>query len=81
MVCCKMDHHPEWSNIYNQVSVTLTTHSCNGLSNKDLYMAFEMDQYATVILPSSSSSTMYGMAENPMLVTATTTITTAGTPK
>ena len=59
-----MDHHPEWSNIYNQVSVTLTTHSCNGLSNQDLYMAFEMDHYASSIMPPSPSS--LGSFENPM---------------
>ena len=33
-VADKMDHHPEWFNVYNRVDVTLTTHDCSGVSQK-----------------------------------------------
>lgn len=39
----KMDHHPEWFNVYNKVQITLSTHDCNGLSNKDIKLASFMD--------------------------------------
>ena len=39
----KMNHHPEWSNVYRKVDVVLTTHDCNGLSDLDLRMAKKMD--------------------------------------
>lgn len=46
LVAEKMDHHPEWFNVYGEVRVTLTTHDCNGLSELDLKLARKMDALA-----------------------------------
>jgi 4a-hydroxytetrahydrobiopterin dehydratase len=42
----KMNHHPEWFNVYNRVDVTLSTHDAGGLSELDFRMAAKMDQFA-----------------------------------
>ena len=42
----KMDHHPEWFNVYNKVDVTLATHECSGVSERDVKMANFMDSLA-----------------------------------
>jgi 4a-hydroxytetrahydrobiopterin dehydratase len=39
----KMDHHPEWSNVYNRVSIRLTTHDAGGLTEKDVALARIVD--------------------------------------
>ncbi|RAI03329.1 4a-hydroxytetrahydrobiopterin dehydratase [Acuticoccus sediminis] len=42
----KMNHHPEWSNVYNRVSIRLTTHDTGGLTEKDFALAREIDRAA-----------------------------------
>lgn len=44
LVAEKMDHHPEWSNVYNKVDVTLTTHDAEGLSALDVDLASALDK-------------------------------------
>jgi len=42
----KADHHPEWSNVYNKVEITLSTHDAGGLSAKDITLAQFIDGLA-----------------------------------
>ena len=43
----KYDHHPEWSNVYNHVSIQLWTHDVGGLSEKDARLAQFVDEIST----------------------------------
>ncbi len=49
----KMDHHPDWSNVYKTVKVELTTHDAHGLTELDFELARRMNKYAG--LPSDGS--------------------------
>lgn len=49
LLAAKMDHHPEWSNIYNKLDVTLATHDANGVTQKDIDLAMAMDGYAALM--------------------------------
>jgi 4a-hydroxytetrahydrobiopterin dehydratase len=42
----QMDHHPEWSNVYNNVTITLTTHDAGGVSLRDIELAKFIDRIA-----------------------------------
>lgn len=44
IVAEKRNHHPEWSNVYNRVSIRLTTHDAGGLTEKDLRLARTIDE-------------------------------------
>ena len=42
----KLNHHPEWSNVYNKVTVNLVTHSAKGITELDFKLAKKMDALA-----------------------------------
>jgi 4a-hydroxytetrahydrobiopterin dehydratase len=46
LVAEKMDHHPEWANVYRTVDVTLSTHDAGGLTELDIRLAQAMDALA-----------------------------------
>ena len=46
LVAEKMDHHPEWFNVYKTVEVTLSTHDAGGVTELDAKLAAEMDRLA-----------------------------------
>jgi 4a-hydroxytetrahydrobiopterin dehydratase len=45
----RMDHHPEWSNVYNTVSIRLTTHDSGGLTRSDIKLAGLIDRSASPV--------------------------------
>jgi 4a-hydroxytetrahydrobiopterin dehydratase len=48
LVAEKLNHHPEWSNVYKNVEVTLSTHEAGGLTDLDLKLAEAMDKIASL---------------------------------
>lgn len=49
----KMDHHPEWSNVYRTVDIVLTSHDVKGLSERDVSLARVIDMIAADFVPKS----------------------------
>lgn len=47
----KADHHPEWANVYNRVSIWLTTHDAGDVSTRDVKLATLIDRFAPPISP------------------------------
>lgn len=46
----KRNHHPEWSNVYNRVTVDLTTHDSKGITQKDVDLAQLLEQLSTKLV-------------------------------
>ena len=48
LIAEKLDHHPEWFNVYNKVEVTLATHDAGGVTERDVKLAEAMDRIASL---------------------------------
>ena len=48
LIAEKLDHHPEWFNVYNRVEVTLATHDAGGVTERDVMLAEAMNRLAEV---------------------------------
>jgi 4a-hydroxytetrahydrobiopterin dehydratase len=46
LIAEKMDHHPEWFNVYNRVEIVLSTHEVEGLTERDVKLAHSIDEIA-----------------------------------
>ncbi|MCH7779480.1 MAG: 4a-hydroxytetrahydrobiopterin dehydratase [Acidobacteria bacterium] len=46
LVAERLDHHPEWFNVYNRVVIDLRTHDCDGISNRDFELAGKINTLA-----------------------------------
>ena len=46
----KMDHHPEWSNVYNRVTVDLISHDADGITGRDFHLAHVLEEIAQRLL-------------------------------
>jgi 4a-hydroxytetrahydrobiopterin dehydratase len=49
LVAEKMNHHPEWTNVYKRVDITLTTHDSGGLTGRDITLALAIDDIAKAL--------------------------------
>lgn len=47
LVAERTNHHPEWGNVYNRITVQLTTHDAGGITQKDFDLAHQMDSIAS----------------------------------
>jgi len=51
LVAESMNHHPEWSNVYNRVRIDLTTHEAGGITERDIDLARRIDAIAAAFAP------------------------------